>query len=138
MISLLEKEGLLGKVEEILHRTPLCERSKTPIEIIPMDEYYLKVVDVKEQLEDIAKNELHFHPEMHRSILLNWIEVARDWRFRDAGFTGPSTGDAPEELQHSVFASGWILLSTLERSAAGKPSLREMRRARIHRRSKNL
>ena len=66
----------------------MCERSKTPIEIIPMDEYYLKVVDVKEKLEHIAKEELRFHPEMHRSILLNWIEVARDWPISRRRFYG--------------------------------------------------
>ncbi|MDA4130717.1 MAG: valine--tRNA ligase [Thaumarchaeota archaeon] len=88
MISKLEKEGLLNKVEEIHHRTPLCERSKTPIEIIPMDEYYLKVIDVKDKLEHIARKELRFHPEMHRSILLNWIEVARDWPISRRRFYG--------------------------------------------------
>ena len=87
MIELLQKQGILEKVEEIRHRTPLCERSKTPIEIIPMDEYYLKVVDVKPKLEEIARS-LHFHPEMHRSILLNWIEVALDWPISRRRFYG--------------------------------------------------
>jgi valyl-tRNA synthetase len=87
MIELLQKQGVLEKIEEIRHRTPLCERSKTPIEIIPMDEYYLKVVDVKPKLEEIARS-LHFHPEMHRSILLNWIEVALDWPISRRRFYG--------------------------------------------------
>jgi valyl-tRNA synthetase len=88
MIERLQKEGVAFKVEEIQHRTPMCERSKTQIEIIPMDEYYLKVVDVKEKLEQIARKDLHFHPEMHRSILLNWIEVARDWPISRRRFYG--------------------------------------------------
>lgn len=79
MIERLQKDGLAFRLEETLHRTPMCERSKTEIEIIPMDEYYIKVVDVKDKLEHIAEKELRFHPEIHRSILLNWIEVARDW-----------------------------------------------------------
>lgn len=87
MIELLQKSGLLDKLEEIQHRTPLCERSKTPIEIIPMDEYYMKVVDVKPTLEQIARK-LRFHPEMHRSILLNWIEVALDWPISRRRFYG--------------------------------------------------
>jgi valyl-tRNA synthetase len=88
MIERLHKEGVSFKVEEVQHRTPICERSKTEIEIIPMDEYYLKVVDVKDKLEHIARHELHFHPEMHRSILLNWIEVARDWPVSRRRFYG--------------------------------------------------
>jgi valyl-tRNA synthetase len=87
MIELLESQGFLDRVEEIKHRTPLCERSKTPIEIIPMDEFYMKVVDVKPQLEQIART-LEFHPEIHRGILLNWIEVALDWPISRRRFYG--------------------------------------------------
>jgi valyl-tRNA synthetase len=87
IIDLMQKQGLVKKVEEILHRTPLCERSKTPIEIIPMDEFYLKVVDVKDDLRRIAKS-LRFHPEMHRTILQNWIEVALDWPISRRRFYG--------------------------------------------------
>jgi len=88
MIERLQKEGIAFRIEEINHRTPMCERSKTEIEIIPMDEYYLKVVDVKDKLEHIARDELRFHPEMHRSILMNWIEVARDWPISRRRFYG--------------------------------------------------
>ncbi len=73
-----EEMGIAKKVERINHRTPLCDRSKTPIEIIPLEEYYMKVVDIKDDLLKAA-NELHFHPAAHRQILLNWIEVAHDW-----------------------------------------------------------
>ncbi len=87
MIELLRERGNLDKVEEITHRTPMCERSKTPIEIIPMEEYYLKVVETKEKLREIARS-LRFHPEMHRTILLNWIEVALDWPISRRRFYG--------------------------------------------------
>ena len=33
-----------------MHRTPLCERSKTPIEIIPLEDYYLKQLDFNPKL----------------------------------------------------------------------------------------
>ncbi|MCL5066762.1 MAG: valine--tRNA ligase [Thaumarchaeota archaeon] len=87
IIETMRREGILDKIEEISHRTPMCERSKTPIEIIPMDEYYLKVVDVKEKLREIAQR-LRFHPEMHRGILQNWIEVALDWPISRRRFYG--------------------------------------------------
>jgi len=41
----LENNGFVEKIEDIVHRTPVSERSKTPIEIIPMEEYYLKQKD---------------------------------------------------------------------------------------------
>jgi valyl-tRNA synthetase len=75
----LEREGLLEKREHISHRTPLCERSKTPIEIIPMKEFYLKQLPFLKDIRKIAEK-LIFHPEEHRQILYNWIDsVSIDW-----------------------------------------------------------
>ncbi len=87
MIDKLEKAGLVSKIEAISHRTPMCDRSKTPIEIIPLEEYYLKVVDIKDRLWELA-HELKFHPEMHRIILLNWLDVTLDWPITRRRFYG--------------------------------------------------
>ncbi len=78
IIRLLEESGALEKVEKITHRTPMCERSKTPIEIISMDEYYIKVNDIKDKLEELA-HKLEIIPEQHRQILINWLKVSSDW-----------------------------------------------------------
>jgi len=75
----LADRGLLAKVESTTHRTPICERSETPIEIVPMPEFYLKQMDLLDQMRGIA-NRLKFYPEMHRQILLNWIDsISIDW-----------------------------------------------------------
>ena len=74
IIQDLQETGVATKVEQIQHRTPLCERSHTPIEIIPMEEYYLKQLEFKPALKKIVKK-IEFHPEMHRQILLDWIDV---------------------------------------------------------------
>ena len=74
VIQDLQESGVATKVEQIQHRTPLCERSKTPIEIIPMEEYYLKQLEFKADLKRLAKK-IRFHPAMHRQILLDWIDV---------------------------------------------------------------
>jgi len=73
IIQDLQEMGITAKVEQIQHRTPLCERSHTPIEIIPMEEYYLKQLEFKTTLKKLARN-LEFHPPMHRQILLDWID----------------------------------------------------------------
>ena len=73
IIQDLQDAGIAGKVEQIQHRTPLCERSRTPIEIIPMEEYYLKQLEFKKALKAMAKK-IEFHPDMHRKILLDWID----------------------------------------------------------------
>ncbi|MBI3860103.1 MAG: valine--tRNA ligase [Thaumarchaeota archaeon] len=74
IIQDLEEMGLAAKVEQIQHRTPLCERSRTPIEIVPMEEYYLKQLEFKTAVRKMARG-IKFHPEMHRQILLDWIDV---------------------------------------------------------------
>ncbi|QQG49574.1 MAG: valine--tRNA ligase [archaeon] len=74
IIQDLQDMGVATKVEQIQHRTPLCERSRTPIEIVPMEEYYLKQLSFKPALRKLAK-QIEFHPEMHRQILLDWIDV---------------------------------------------------------------
>ena len=74
VIQDLQELGITVKVEQIQHRTPLCERSHTPIEIIPMEEYYLKQLEFKQAIRKMTK-EIEFHPAMHRQILLDWIDV---------------------------------------------------------------
>lgn len=79
IIEDLKEGGFIEKIEDIMHRTPVAERSRNPIEIIPMDEYYLRQ---KESVEGIrqAGRETAFHPAMHRQILMNWLEsITIDW-----------------------------------------------------------
>jgi valyl-tRNA synthetase len=75
----LEAQGLLVRTENIRHRTPVCSRSHTPIEIIPMKEYYLKQLDFLPKLKQLAKK-IVFHPDANRQILLDWVNsIAIDW-----------------------------------------------------------
>ena len=79
IIEDLENKGLLEKTEDINHRTPVSERSKIPIEIIPMEEYYLKQKDAVEKIKKLGQ-EITFHPPMHKQILMNWLEsINIDW-----------------------------------------------------------
>jgi valyl-tRNA synthetase len=88
IIEDLKNAGLLSKEENIMHRTPLCERSKTPIEIIPLQDYFVKQLDFIPQLKGLAMK-IKFHPEMHKQILLNWLDsVAIDWPVSRRRFYG--------------------------------------------------
>lgn len=79
MIEDLIAGGLVEKIENINHRTPICERSDTPIEIIPMKEYYLKQTYLASTLKRIAKRAI-FHPPEHRQLLIDWIDSLKtDW-----------------------------------------------------------
>jgi valyl-tRNA synthetase len=88
IIEDLEREGLVEKKEQIMHRTPICDRSKTPIEIISMKEFYLKQIDFLPQIRKMAEKMI-FHPEEHRQLLMNWIDsVAIDWPITRRRFYG--------------------------------------------------
>ncbi len=79
IIEDLESGGLVEKIEDIIHRTPVSERSKNPIEIIPMEEYYLKQKESIEKMKKLGQ-EITFYPSMHKQILMNWLEsINIDW-----------------------------------------------------------
>lgn len=87
IVNELKDGGYFQKSEEIAHRTPLCDRSKTPIEIIPMEEYYINTSKFNEEILQLSKK-LEFLPEEHRQILNNWIKVAGDWPISRRRFYG--------------------------------------------------
>jgi valyl-tRNA synthetase len=88
MIEDLKNASLIVKEENITHRTPLCERSKTPIEIIPLHDYYVKQLEFVPQLKELA-HKLKFYPDMHRQILLKWLDsINIDWPVSRRRFYG--------------------------------------------------
>ena len=80
IVEMLEEEGLLIKVTPTgSHRTPICERSKDPIEFISQKEFYVKQVEYKDTMADLAQQMNFFAPES-RQIMLDWINsVSIDW-----------------------------------------------------------
>jgi valyl-tRNA synthetase len=88
IIEDLEKNGFLEKIEDVVHRTPVSERSKTPIEIIPMEEYYLKQMDYVEKIKELG-SKIRFYPKMHQQILMNWLDsISIDWPISRRRFYG--------------------------------------------------
>ena len=77
--ELLEKEGLLVKKEPIIHKVPVCWRCKTPLQIIFRREYFLKQLEFRGKIREIAEK-ITFRPEMHRRKLYDWIDsITMDW-----------------------------------------------------------
>ena len=75
----LRASGQLEKVESIEHQTPLCDRSRTPVEFLVSEAWYLKQLEHREQLRAFA-GEMKFHPPRHRQLLLDWIDsLTIDW-----------------------------------------------------------
>lgn len=88
IIEDLKNNNYIVKEQSIMHRIPICERSKSPVEIIPMQDYYIKQLVFLPKLREFSSS-LTFYPESHRQILLNWLDsVAIDWPVSRRRFYG--------------------------------------------------
>ncbi|NQU97833.1 valine--tRNA ligase [Candidatus Woesearchaeota archaeon] len=75
----LHSKGLLLGQKKLVHRTPVCERSKDIIEFINMKEFYVKQVEFKDKMRELAKK-LNFYASRSRQIMFDWIDsVTIDW-----------------------------------------------------------
>lgn len=86
----LEEKGFLKSSEPIERQIPTCWRSKTPIEIITMNEYYLKQVNVLPELKNIV-DKMKFYPKESKVILENWMQfLTMDWAISRRRYYGTS------------------------------------------------
>jgi len=75
----LRTGGYLVKIERIRHRTPVCWRCKTPIELIASDEFFVKQVAFRDELLG-AMGEMNFHSPKSGELLRSWISsLSEDW-----------------------------------------------------------
>jgi valyl-tRNA synthetase len=78
-VALLEERGNVLEAKPTQQQVPVCERSKTPIEIVSLREWYVQQVGVVGELRRIA-DAMQFHPAKHRQILLDWLDtITIDW-----------------------------------------------------------
>ena len=78
-VEMLKQKGLVASQRKIRHRTPVCERSKHPVEFIEMKEFYLRQVEFREDMKKMAQ-QLNIHAPRSRQMLLDWIDaVSIDW-----------------------------------------------------------
>ncbi|MEK6823873.1 MAG: valine--tRNA ligase [Nanoarchaeota archaeon] len=79
IIEMLKEKNLLERQEQIIHRTPVSERSGAEIEFIQMPEYYLKQLESKKEIKKISEK-INFFPKESKKILFDWINsISIDW-----------------------------------------------------------
>ena len=79
MINELKENDLLIKQEHITHSTPISERSGAELEFIEMPEFYLKQIEFKDNIKEIA-NKITFYPSESKEMLEKWVDsIAIDW-----------------------------------------------------------
>ncbi|MBX3458509.1 MAG: valine--tRNA ligase [Planctomycetes bacterium] len=85
LVEELDALGLLERVEDYTHQVPHSDRSKTPVEPLLSDQWFVSMKPlarpaieyVKPNAE--GKREITFVPERWEKVYLNWLESVRDW-----------------------------------------------------------
>ncbi|MFT6332156.1 MAG: valyl-tRNA synthetase [Lentimonas sp.] len=79
IVENLAEKSLLIKSNQITHSVKCAERSGAPIEILVQPQWFVKILDKKEQLKAKAK-ECNWYPEFMRIRVEQWIDnLAWDW-----------------------------------------------------------
>lgn len=79
IIEDLKEAGLLTKEEKITHDVNVHERCQTPIEFINSKQWFVKYLDIK---DDMIKwgNEIKWHPDHMKHRYTNWVKGLKwDW-----------------------------------------------------------
>jgi len=80
ILSDLEKEGLLVKVEPYTHSVGHCQRCQTVIEPIASQQWFIKMLPLaKPAIDAVTSGRITIIPERFTKVYLNWMENIRDW-----------------------------------------------------------
>jgi len=76
----LEKLGLIEKIEDYTHQVPKCYRCDTTVELIPSEQWFLKMNELsKSAIGAVKKGKVKFHPKRFEKTYLDWLKNIRDW-----------------------------------------------------------
>ena len=76
----LEKLGLLEKIEDYETEIGHSDRSKTPIEPMLSEQWFVKMADLAETaMEAVRDGRVQFFPKRYEKMYLDWLGEKRDW-----------------------------------------------------------
>lgn len=88
MVKLLKEKGLLTESKPITHIVKCAERSGSPLEIIPTQQWFIRVLDKKEVLKEKAAK-CHWYPSYMKVRMDQWIDgLSWDWCISRQRFFG--------------------------------------------------
>jgi valyl-tRNA synthetase len=76
----LQKLGLIEKIEDFSHKVPKCYRCDTTIELLPSEQWFLKMGDLAKRAEKVVKNgKIKFFPKKFEKTYFDWLKNIKDW-----------------------------------------------------------
>lgn len=80
ILSDLEKDGLLVKVEPYTHSVGHCDRCQTVIEPIASKQWFINTQPLAQAaIKAVVDGQITIIPERFTKVYLNWMENIRDW-----------------------------------------------------------
>jgi valyl-tRNA synthetase len=80
IIEELRQLGLIERVEDYTTDIAHSDRSKTPIEPMLSDQWFVRMSEIAQPALDAVKNgRIKFHPERYGKTFIDWLEEKRDW-----------------------------------------------------------
>ncbi len=80
LLKQLEAQGRLEKAQDLVHNVPISDRSKSVIEPLVSEQWFVKMKPLAEPAIAAAKSgRLRFHPERWQNVYLQWLENVHDW-----------------------------------------------------------
>ena len=80
VVELLEKQGLLEKIDKHEHAVGHCYRCNTVIEPYLSDQWFVKMKPLSERaIEVVESGEVRFQPERWTKVYMHWMNNIRDW-----------------------------------------------------------
>lgn len=80
IIEKLTKLGLIAKEEPFNHRVGVCYKCKTPIEILPIEQWWVNTKPLAQKaIEALAKNQINITPRESKKNIVAWLENIIDW-----------------------------------------------------------
>ena len=80
IIKDLEKENLIEKTIDYIHKIPQCYRCNSTIEILLSKQWFVKMDKLaKLAIEPIKQEKVKFHPKRWKKTYLDWLENTFDW-----------------------------------------------------------
>jgi len=80
VVAGLEELDLMEKVEDIKHNVSISDRSKSPIEPLVSEQWFVKMKPLAEPaIAALKSGTLKFRPERWGKVYLHWLENVLDW-----------------------------------------------------------
>jgi len=87
IIADLEFAGVLVFKHSYTHDYPICWRCKTPLLMVSVEQWFLKIRGIQEKMLELNKA-VKWHPEWMMDRMQNWLQSISDWPVSRARYWG--------------------------------------------------